>query len=94
MLGHTTKNCYIFKNVLQALIKAEVLKLQPEQKKVTANMTATSSIQLSQDLLLVPTGVVLIPKEELRVVSTDPHNQEERSCSYSYSLRRNNMGQS
>ena len=40
ILGHSTKNCYIFKDVLQALIDAEVLKLHPEQKKVTANMTA------------------------------------------------------
>ena len=39
MLGHPTKNCCIFKDVLQALIDAEVLKLPPEQKKVTANMT-------------------------------------------------------
>ena len=30
MLGHPTKNCYIFKAVLQALIDAEVLKLRPE----------------------------------------------------------------
>jgi len=27
MLGHPTKSCYIFKDVLQALIDAEVLKL-------------------------------------------------------------------
>ena len=38
MLGHPTKNCYIFKDVFQALINAEVLKLRPEQKKVSANM--------------------------------------------------------
>ena len=30
ILGHPTKNCYIFKDVLQALIDAEVLKLRPE----------------------------------------------------------------
>jgi len=30
MLGHATKNCYIFKDALQALIDAEVLKLRPE----------------------------------------------------------------
>ena len=30
MLGHPTENCYIFKDVLQALIDAEVLKLRPE----------------------------------------------------------------
>jgi len=44
MLGHPTKNFYIFKDVLQSLIDAEVLKLRPEQKKVNANMTATSPI--------------------------------------------------
>jgi len=38
MLGHPAKSCYIFKDILQALIDAEVLKLRPEQKKVTANM--------------------------------------------------------
>ena len=35
MLGHPTKNCYILKDVLQALIDVKVLKLRPEQKKVT-----------------------------------------------------------
>ena len=40
MLGQHTKNCYIFKDVLQDLIDAEVLKSYLEQKKVTVNMTA------------------------------------------------------
>ena len=40
MLGHPTKSCYVFKDILQALIDADVLKLRPEQKKVTANMTS------------------------------------------------------
>ena len=44
ILGHSTKNCYIFKDVLQALIDAEVLKLHPEQKKVTPNSYLTYSI--------------------------------------------------
>ena len=35
MLGHPTKSCYIFKDIIQALIDAEVLKLHPEQKKVS-----------------------------------------------------------
>jgi len=30
MLGHSTKNCFIFKDVFQALIDAEVLKFRPE----------------------------------------------------------------
>ena len=56
MLGHPTKNCYIFKDILQALIDVEILKLRPEQKKVTANMTATSFIQFGRDLPPAPTG--------------------------------------
>jgi len=47
MLGHPTKSCYIFKDVLQALIDAVVLKLRPEQKKVMTNMT---SLQFGRDL--------------------------------------------
>ena len=41
-------------------------------------MTTISPIQFGQDLPLVPTGVVLIPKGELRVINTDPHNQKEK----------------
>jgi len=40
MLGHPTKSCYVFKDILQVLIDAEVPKLRPEQKKVIANMTS------------------------------------------------------
>ena len=47
MVGHPTKSCFIFKDVLQALIDAEVLKLRPEQKKVTAN---TVFLQFGIDL--------------------------------------------
>jgi len=78
MLGYPTKNCYIFKDVFQALIDAEVLKLRPEQKKMIANMTTTSPIQFDWDLPPAPTGVVPISKGELRVINTDPHNQKEK----------------
>ena len=78
MLGHPTKNCYIFKDMLQALIDAEVLKFRPEQKKVTANMITISPIQFRWNLLQAPTGVVPIPKGELRVINTDSHNQKEK----------------
>ena len=76
MLGHPTKNCYIFKDIFQALIDVLVLKLRPEQKKMTANMTASSPIQFGRDLLPVPTRVVPISKGELRAINTDPHNQK------------------
>jgi len=77
-LGHLTKNCYIFKDVLQALTNAKVLKLCPEQKKVTANMIATSPIQFGQNPSLAPIGVAPIPKRELRVINIYPHNQREK----------------
>ena len=75
MLGYPTKSCYVFKDILQALIDAEVLKLRPEQKKVTANMM--SFLQFGRQ---PPTssGVVPVPRGELRVVNTDPHQQQEK----------------
>ena len=83
MLGHPTKSCYVFKDILQALIDAEVLKLRPEQKKVTANMT---SLQFGKEFPSVSAGVVPIPKGELRVISTNPHNKKEKSLSLSLLL--------
>ena len=44
ILGYPTKNCYIYKDIFQALINAKVLKLRPEQTKVTVNITTTSLI--------------------------------------------------
>jgi len=82
MLGHPTKNCYNFEDVLQALINAEVLKLRSEQKKVTTNMTNTTPFQFGRDLPLAPIGVVPIPKEELRVINTDSHNQKEKGLNF------------
>ena len=59
MVGHTAKSCYIFK---------DMLKLRPEQKKVTANM---SSLQFCRDLPLVSGGAIPILKEELKVINAD-----------------------
>ena len=75
MLGHPTKNYYIFKDILQALIDEEVLKLCPEQKKMTANMT--SFLQFGKQPPK-PAGVVPILKGELRVINTDLHHQQEK----------------
>jgi len=75
MLGYPTKSCYIFKNILQALVDVDVLKLCPEQKKVTANMTSFIQFGVQPP---TPVGVVPIPKGELRVVNTDPHHQQKK----------------
>ena len=37
MMGNRTKSCYIFKDVLQVVIEANMLKLHLDQKKVTTN---------------------------------------------------------
>jgi len=55
ILGHPTKSYYIFKDILQALIDAEVLKLRPEQKKVIANMTSFLQFGVQPPM---PAGVV------------------------------------
>jgi len=79
MLRHPTKNYYIFKDVLQALIDREVLKLHLEQKKVIANMIATSPLQLGRDLPPTLNGVVPISRGKLRVINIDPYNQKEKA---------------
>ena len=78
MLGHPTKSCYIFKDVLQVPIDAKVLKLHPEQKKVTTNLTAMTPLQFGRGLPPASTEVFPIPKGELRVIIADPHHQEEK----------------
>ena len=75
MVKHPTKNCYIFKDVLQALIDADVLKLCSETEEVTANMTYP---RFGRDLLSVPARMVSIPKGKLNVINTDPHHKEEK----------------
>ena len=84
MLGHPTKSCYFFKDIIQTLIDAEVLKLRLEQKKVMANMTLFLQFGVQ---LLTQAGVVPIPKRELRVVNTDPHHQQEKDLIHVSTLK-------
>jgi len=75
MLGHPTKSCYVFKDILLALINVEVLKLHPEQKKVIVNMTSFLQFGVQPP---TPAGVVPIQKEKVRVLNIDPHHQWEK----------------
>jgi len=54
---------------------AKVLKLRPEQKKVTANMTPFLQFGLQPP---TPAEVVPISKGELRVLNIDPHHQRKK----------------
>ena len=86
MLGLPLKSCYIFKDILQALIDADVLKLRPEQKKVSANMTSFLQFGVQAP---TPAGVVSIHKRELRVLNIDPPLVGEGSHTCSYASGRN-----
>ena len=55
-----------------------MLKLHPEQKNMMTNMTVTAPLQFGRDLPPAPTGVVPIPKAELRVINTDLYNKKEK----------------
>ena len=57
------------------MINMEVLKLRPEQKKVTVNMTSFLQFERQPPR---PSGVVPIPKGELRMINMDPHHQQEK----------------
>lgn len=67
IIDHPTKVCYILKDKINALIKAGLLLLRPEQKMVIANM---ANFQIS--FLDVLAGSTSILKGELRVVNYDP----------------------
>ena len=72
MLRHPTKSFYIFKDILQVLIDAEVLKLCLERKKVTANMMSFFSLGYAFNASQSGSH----PKR--RVINTDPHHQREK----------------
>ena len=82
MLGYPTKNCYIFKDILQDSIDAEVLKFRPEQKKMTANMTSFLQFGVQPP---TPAGVAPIAKGELRW-SIQIHTTSKRKVSYLFLL--------
>jgi len=52
-----------------------VLKLRPEQKKVTTNMTSFLQLGVQPP---TPAGVISIPKGEVRVINTDLHHQQDK----------------
>jgi len=52
-----------------------VLKLRPERKKVTANMTSFFQFENQPP---APAEVVPILKGELKMINTDQHHQQEK----------------
>lgn len=62
IIGYPNKNCNIFKDKIQALIKAGVIQIKAKEKRVIANI---ATFQMGS--LEVPLGATHIPKGELRV---------------------------
>lgn len=52
IIGHPTKDCYIIKDKIQALIEARLIHLRAKQKRVTTNMTT-----FKMGALKVPLGI-------------------------------------
>lgn len=51
IIGHDTKDCYIFKNKIQALIKAGVIQLRAKQKRAMTNMATFQMGSLGWSIL-------------------------------------------
>ena len=77
MVNHATKECYILKDKIQALLDANVMTLKPEEKKVTTNMV---TLEFGKEFpsVPVPVGPVPIPRAEMRIINLDPHHQQDR----------------
>nr|ABD63154.1 hypothetical protein 20.t00006 [Asparagus officinalis] len=75
-LGHPTKKCYVFKDILQNLVNANVLTLKPEQKTVSTNMIAVQFGDFPP--VVTANGVIPIRKGEMHLKNVDPHSQKDR----------------
>lgn len=75
MLGHPSKNYYILKNQIQALMEAQVIKLLLEQNTVIASITTcfhigqTAQIVMEVEPITEEELVEPIPEEEQQIVN-------------------------
>lgn len=79
MVGHPTRSRYILKDQIMTLVDADILKLRPEKKRVSANMTSYTHIGLAPKII---TKVESIPQAELQILNMDPDNQKEKGYLY------------
>lgn len=77
MVNRPTKDRYILKDKIQALLEAGDMTLKDVERKVTANMVL---MEFGRGLpkVSVPSGLVPIPQSEMRVINQDPHNQRDK----------------
>lgn len=74
MVSHPTRSCYILIDQLYTLVYVDILKIQPEQKRVLANMT--SCIHIDPTPPMVTEGEP-IPQAELQILNLDPDKWKE-----------------
>src|SRR3954468_11592310 len=75
-LSHPTVSCWALKERLETLVQADVLKLEPKQKRVSTNATTTIVFGSNEPVALVQVNP--IPQIEMTIVNTDPHQQKEK----------------
>src|SRR3954465_9253377 len=75
-LSHPTVSCWALKERLETLVQAGVLTLEPKQRRVSTNTTATIVFGRNEPGALVQVNP--IPQVEMTIVNTDPHRQAEK----------------
>ena len=75
-LSHPTVSCWALKERLETLVQAGVLTLEPKQRRVSTNTTATIVFGRNEPAALVQVNP--IPQVEMTIVNTDPHRQKEK----------------
>src|SRR4051812_23959977 len=75
-ISHPTVNCWALKERLETLVQANILKLEPKQKRVSTNATSTIVFGSNEPTELVQVNP--IPQVEMTIVNTDPHWQKEK----------------
>src|SRR3954463_10241724 len=75
-ISHPTVSCWALKERLETLVQAGVLTLEPKQRRVSTNTTATMVFGRNEPVALVQVNPM--PQVEMTIINTDPHRQREK----------------
>src|SRR4051812_4448277 len=75
-ISHPTANCWALKEQLETFVQADVLTLEPKQKRVSTNAMSTIAFGCNEPIELVQVNP--IPQVEMTIVNADPHQQKEK----------------
>src|SRR5436190_19911112 len=75
-LSHPTISCWPLKERLETLVQADVLKLEPKQKRVSTNATTTIVFGSNKPTPLIQVSPIL--QVAMTIVNADPHRQQDQ----------------